>query len=210
MAELIKLYPENIDERKIFKIIKTLKRGGVIIFPTDTIYGIGCEMTNAGAVERICRIKNIAPEKSRLSIICKDISQVSEYVRGLDTPIYKSLKRNLPGPYTIIFKTNNHLPKKLNNRKRTIGIRIPDHPIPIHLVEELGNPMFTSSVKDDDQILEYATDPEYIYEKYSDKVDLVIDAGPGKNIPSTVLDITSGSFELIRQGLGEFEDQESW
>ena len=205
-AEFLEINPNNLDDRKLRRIVDCMKSGGVIIFPTDTIYGIGCQMTQARAVEKICRIKGIDPVKSSLSIICKDISQVSEFVRGLDTPVFKSLKRNLPGPYTLIFRTSNHLPKKLNNRKKTIGIRIPDHPLPLKLVELMGVPMFTSSVKDEDEVIEYTTDPQHIFEKFHNEVDLIIDAGPGKNIPSTVVDITSGEFELVREGLGNFED----
>lgn len=205
-AKYIRLYPENPETRKLEQIAGILKNGGVIIFPTDTIYGIGCEMTNKKAVERVCRIKGIDPAKSQLSIICKDISQVSTFVRGLETRVFKVLKKNLPGPFTFIFKCNNHLPKKLSNRKGTIGIRIPDHSIPILLVEELSGPLLTTSVKDEDEIIGYTTDPDQIFEKFSEEVDLIIDAGPGKNTPSTVVDVSSGEFRLVRQGLGNFDN----
>ena len=205
-AEFIKLFPKNPDQRKIDQIVNVLKKGGVIIYPTDTIYGIGCNLFNRQAIDRLCRIKEIKPKSLNLSFICYDMSHISEYVRGMDTPTFKILKRALPGPYTFILETSSKVPKILNVNKKTVGIRIPDHNIPRQIVQTLGNPIVTSSIKDEDKVIEYTTDPEHIFDEFQHLVDLVIDGGYGGNIPSTVIDCTSGKYEVIREGLGNSEE----
>jgi tRNA threonylcarbamoyl adenosine modification protein (Sua5/YciO/YrdC/YwlC family) len=205
-AEFIKLYPENPDPRKIQKIVNILLDGGVIIYPTDTVYGMGCNIHNLRAVERIAQIKGIKVKKHNFSFICYDLSNISEYTRALSTPVFKMMKKALPGPYTFILEANNAVPKILNSNKKTVGIRVPDHDIPRLLVKELGSPILTTSIRDEDDILEYSTDPELIYEKFRDLVDVVIDGGYGKNVASTILDCTGDEIELLRQGLGSVED----
>ena len=205
-AEFIKLYPENPDPRKIQKIVETLRDGGVIIYPTDTIYGMGCDIHNQRAIERISLIKGIKPKKHNFSFICYDLSNISEYTRALSTSVFKVMKKALPGPYTFILEANNSVPKILNSNKKTVGIRVPDNNIPRLLVKELGAPILSTSIRDDDQVVEYATDPELIYEKYKDLVDVVIDGGYGSNVASTVLDCTGGMIEVIREGLGSVDD----
>lgn len=204
-AEFISIHPKNPEERKIREVVDCLRNGGVIIYPTDTIYGLGCDLFNAKAVQRLCRLKNIKPEKINLSFICNDLSHISEYTRNLPTPVFKLMKNLLPGPYTIILEANHNVPKILDARKKTVGIRIPDHNIPRTLVKELGEPLVTTSIKAEDQILEYTTDPEEIYEEYKNLVDIVIDGGYGGNVPSTILDCTGGEPVLVRQGLGKWE-----
>ncbi len=205
-AELIKLFPQNPDQRKIDHIAKVLRNGGVIIYPTDTIYGIGCDLFNRQAVDRLCRIKKIKPKSLNLSFICYDMSHISEYVRGMDTPTFKILKRALPGPYTFILESSSKVPKILNVNKKTVGIRIPDHNIPRQIVQTLGNPIVTSSIKDDDEIIEYTTDPDHIFDEFQHLVDIVIDGGYGGNIPSTVIDCTTGEPEVVREGLGDADE----
>jgi len=205
-AELIKLFPENPDQRKIDHIVDVLKKGGVIIYPTDTIYGIGCDLFNRQAIDRLCRIKGIKPKNLNLSFICEDMSHISEYVKGLDTPTFKILKRALPGPYTFILESSSKVPKVLGVNKKTVGIRIPDHNIPKEIVRTLGHPIITSSIKDDDEVIEYTTDPEQILEEFKHVVDIVIDAGYGGNIPSTVVDCTGGDIVVVRDGLGDFDE----
>lgn len=202
-AELIKLYPENPDQRKIDQVVKALKDGAIIIYPTDTIYGLGCDLFNRKAIDKLCRLKELKPKNFNLSFICANMSDISQYVKQLDTPIFKLMKKALPGPYTFILNSNNHVPKILGVNKNTVGIRMPDHNVPRMIVEKLGNPLVTTSIKDDDQIIEYTTDPDQIFYEYQHQVDIVIDAGYGGNIPSTIIDCTSGVPELIRQGLGE-------
>lgn len=189
---------------RIAEVVDCLKDGGLIIYPTDTVYGLGCDLTNKGAIEKLCRIKGIKPEKINLSFICYDLSHISEFVKHLDTSAFKALKKNLPGPFTFILEASSTVPKNLIAKKKTVGIRIPNHEIPRQIVKELGHPLISSSIKDDDEIIEYTTDPELIYEKYKNLVDIVIDSGNSGNIPSTIIDVTSGDFEIIRQGLGEF------
>ena len=204
-AELLKIHPDNPEQRKIERVVSKLKDGGIIIYPTDTIYGIGCDLFNKKAVEKLCHILAIKPQKLNLSFICSDISQISEYVKRIDTPVFKILKRYLPGPYTFILESSSKVPKVLDVNKKTVGIRIPDHRIPQLIVETLGNPMITSSIKDEDKIKEYTTDPEEIYDDLKNIVDVVIDGGIGGNVPSTIVDCTTDSLEIIRQGLGEFD-----
>jgi len=204
-AELLKIHPQNPETRKINHSVEVLRRGGVIVYPTDTVYGIGCDLINRRAVERLVQIIGTKPQKLNLSFICNDLSHISEYVKRIDTPFFKILKKTLPGPFTYIFESSSSVPKILDVNKKTVGIRIPDHPIPREIVALLGNPLITSSIKDDDIIKEYTTDPEEIYEDFKQKVDLVIDGGPGGNIPSTVVDFTEGIPHVTRQGLGYFE-----
>jgi len=202
-AELIQIHPQNPEIRKIARVVEVLRKGGVIVYPTDTIYGIGCDLMNRKAVERLCKIMNIKPQKLDLSFICNDLSHISEYVKRIDTPVFKVLKKSLPGPYTFIFESSSKVPRILDINKKTVGIRIPDHNIPRMIVAELGNPLITTSIKDDDHIKEYTTDPEEIYEDFKNQVDMVIDGGVGGNIPSSVVDCTGEELVVIRQGLGE-------
>lgn len=203
-AELLKIHPLNPEPRKISRVANILREGGLIVYPTDTIYGIGCNLLNRRAIERLCSVKQIKPQKLNLSFICHDISEVSTYVRRIDTPVFKIIKRTLPGPFTYILESGSNVPKVLDVNKKTVGIRIPNHAVPLAIVKELGNPLITSSIKNDDEIKTYTTDPEEIYEDLKHKVDLVIDSGVGGNIPSTIVDFTSGEATIIRHGLGEF------
>jgi tRNA threonylcarbamoyl adenosine modification protein (Sua5/YciO/YrdC/YwlC family) len=204
-AEFIAIHPLNPEHRKIVQVVDILRKGGIVIYPTDTIYGIGCDLMNRKAIERVCKIMDIKPQKLDLSFICNDLSHISEYVKRIDTPVFKVLKKALPGPFTFILESSSRVPKILDVNKKTVGIRIPDHAIPRMLVSLLGNPLITSSIKDDDHIIEYTTDPEEIYEDFKHDVDLVIDGGAGGNVPSTVIDCTGNDFVLVRQGLGDFD-----
>ena len=201
MAEFIKIYSENPNPKEIQKIIKVLQNGGLIIYPTDTVYGLGCDFTNTKALEKIARIKGVKLEKSNFSFICNDLSHLSDYVKQIDTPTYKILKRALPGPYTFILPGSSSLPKVFK-KKKTVGIRVPDNSIARILVETLGNPIISTSIRDDDDVIEYTTDPELIYEKWKDIVDVVIDGGYGDNEASTVIDLTGSEPFVIREGKG--------
>jgi len=205
-AEYIKLYEDNPERSKIQHIVDVLRNGGVIIYPTDTIYGIGCDLFNRKAIDKVCRIKGIKPKKLNLSFICYDLSDISNYVKRIDTPTFKVLKKALPGPFTFILESNSNVPKILDTNKKTVGIRIPNHNVPRMIVDILGNPIVTSSIKDDDEIIEYTTDPEAIYEEFKHKVDIVIDGGFGGNIPSTVVDCTQDQFVVMREGLGDINE----
>ncbi len=204
-AEFLYIHPQNPEKRKINYVVDALRNGGIIIYPTDTIYGIGCDLMNRKSVERLCKIMDIKPNKLDLSFICNDLSHISEFVKRIDTPVFKVLKRSLPGPYTFILESSSRVPKILDVNKKTVGIRIPDHAIPRTIVAELGNPLITSSIKDDDLIVEYTTDPEEIYEDFKNLVDIVIDGGAGGNVPSTVVDCTGEQLKIIRQGLGKID-----
>jgi len=195
-AEFIDIHPENPQPNKISKVVDTLRKGGIIIYPTDTVYGIGCDIHNVRAIERLCKIQKIDPRKLNLSFICYDLSHIAEYTKNLPTQVFKLMKNKLPGPYTFILNANNNVPKILNTKKNTVGIRIPDHKVPRIIVQELGNPILNSSIKDIDQILEYTTDPEDIYERYKHVADIVI----------TILNCTEDEVELVREGLGSTED----
>ena len=201
-AILLKIHPQTPELRKILEVVEVLRQGGLVIYPTDTVYGIGCDIHNQRAVERLCRLKNINPHKNNLSFICNDLSHIATYAK-VETEVYKVMKKALPGGFTFILPASNRIPKILNNNKKTVGIRIPDHLIPRQIVQELGNPIITSSVKDDDEVIEYSTDPELIYEKYLHQVDLVIDGGYGNNVASTIVNCTQGTFEVTRDGLGD-------
>jgi len=204
-AEFLKIHPTHPEGRKISRVIEVLKEDGIIVYPTDTVYGIGCDLMNKRAINRLCQILDIKPQKLDLSFICQDLAHISEYVKRIDTPVFKILKKALPGPFTFILESSSKVPKILDVNKKTVGIRIPNHAIPTAIVKELGNPLITSSVKDDDVIIEYTTDPEEIYEDFKHRVDLVIDGGPGGNIPSTVVDCTGSEIQIVRQGLAEIE-----
>lgn len=198
---LIKIYPENPNPKEVGKVVATLRYGGLVVYPTDTVYAIGCDALNVRAVERICRIKGVNPQKSNLSIICYDLSNISEYAK-VSNAAFKLMKKNLPGPFTFILPTSSELPKIYKNRKE-VGIRVPDNNIVRTLVQELGNPLLTMSVHDEDEIIEYSTDPELIEEKYGNQVDIVIDGGYGGLEGSTVVDCTTDDFTVVRQGKGE-------
>lgn len=198
---IIKLYDENPNEREVAKIVEILKNGGLVIYPTDTVYAIGCDALNVRAVEEVCELKGINPNKANLSIICYDLSDISEYAK-VDNDTFKLMKRNLPGPFTFILNTTSTLPKIYKNKK-TVGVRVPDNNIVRTLVRELGNPIMTTSVKDDDEVIEYTTDPELIHERYEKDVDIVIDGGFGGIDGSTVVDCTGNEIEITRQGKGE-------
>ncbi len=202
-AEFIKLYAKQPDPRRIEQIVKALRNGAVIIYPTDTVYGMGCDIHNARAVERVARIKGIKPNKNDFSFICYDLSHIADYAR-VGNQAFKVMKRHLPGPFTFLLDATTNVPKLLNTNKKTVGIRVPDNDIPRQIVHELGNPIITTSIRDEDEIIEYSTDPELIYEKFGNLVDIVIDGGYGGNVASTVIDATTDEFTIIRQGLGEF------
>lgn len=204
MAQFIKIYNEKPNEAAIKKVVDVLKNGGLIIYPTDTVYGVGCDITNTKALEKVAKLKGIKLEKANLSFICYDLSHISDYVKQIDTSTFKLLKRAFPGPYTFILPGGNDLPKVFKNKK-TVGIRIPDNTIIREIVKKLGNPIISTSIHDDDDIIEYATDPELIFEKWQNKVDLVIDGGYGDNIPSTIIDLSQGEPEIIREGKGSLD-----
>lgn len=203
MAEFIKLYEENPNPREVKRVVETLRKGGLVIYPTDTVYGLGCDITNYKALERIARIKGVKLEKANWSFICADLSNLSDYVRQIDTSTFKILKRALPGPFTFILPGNNRLPKPFK-KKKTVGIRIPDNNIINALVVELGNPIISTSIRDEDVLLEYTTDPELIFEKWQNLVDIVIDGGYGGNMASTIVDLSQEEPELIREGKGDW------
>ncbi len=200
---LIKIYPENPNEKAIQQVVEVLKKGGIIIYPTDTVYGMGCDITNSKAIERICKIKGIKPEKANFSFVCYDLRHISDYTKPIDNETYRILKKALPGPFTFIFNANKIVPKLLSSNKKTVGIRVPNNSIARSIVQLLGNPIISTSIHDEDEIIEYSTDPELIHEKYEELVDLVIDGGYGDNQPSTIVDCSEGDFEIIRQGKGD-------
>ena len=204
MAELLKIFPENPNPKAIKKVIEVLKKGGVIIYPTDTVYGLGCDITNVKALERIAKIKGIKLERSNFSFICHDLSNLSDYVTQIDTSTFKLLKRTLPGPYTFILPGASTLPHPFK-KKKTVGIRIPDNSIALEIVKSLGNPIVSTSIHDEDELLEYTTDPELIFEKWSSKVDLVIDGGFGDNTPSTVVEVKDSEITILREGKGTID-----
>ena len=200
---LIKIYPENPNEKAIQQVVDVLKKGGIIIYPTDTVYGMGCDITNSKAIERICKIKGTKPEKANFSFICYDLRHISDYTKPIDNETYRILKKALPGPFTFIFNANKNVPKLLSSNKKTVGIRVPNNSIARSIVHLLGNPIISTSIHDEDEIIEYSTDPELINEKYEELVDLVIDGGYGDNQPSTIVDCSEGDFEILRQGKGD-------
>jgi len=199
----LKIYPQNPNPKAVQQVADCLRDGGIVIFPTDTIYGIGCDIYKPKAVEKIISIMGNKKKKDTLSFICHDLSQLSDFTTPIENYIFKAMKRALPGPYTFILNANNHVPKIIHGAKKTVGIRVPDNNVIRAIVEELGHPVFSTSVKDDDEIIEYTTDPELIYEKYGHLVDMVVDGGYGDNTPSTVVDCTSGNIEIVREGKGD-------
>ena len=199
---LLTIHPENPQPRLIKQVVECLKDGGIIIYPTDTIYGLGCDIFHPKAIERVCSIKNIDPKKAQLSFICRDLSHLSDYTKSIDTPLYRVLKNTLPGPFTYILPASKQVPKILKSKKETIGLRVPDNIICMSIMEEMGNPILSASLPG--EMVEEYTDPEIIYEKFGKLVDFVIDGGPGGIIPSTVVDCTSSEWTVTRQGLGEW------
>ena len=204
MSEFIKIYEDKPSEAAIKKVVEVLRNGGLVIYPTDTVYGLGCDITNSKALEKIARIKGVKLEKANFSFVCYDLSNISDYVKQIDTPTFKILKRALPGPYTFILPGNNDLPKEFR-KKKTVGIRVPDNNIAREIVRVLGNPIVSTSIHDEDEVLEYSTDPELIFEKWQNKVDLVIDGGYGDNVASTIIDLSGYEPEIIREGKGDID-----
>ena len=204
MAQFIKIYEDKPNEAAIAKVVKVLKDGGLVIYPTDTVYGLGCDITNTKALERIAKIKGVKLDKANFSFICHDLSNLSDYVKQIDTATFKILKRALPGPYTFILPGNNNLPKEFK-KKTTVGIRVPDNSIALEIVRQLGNPIVSTSIRDEDDVIEYTTDPELIFEKWQNQVDMVIDGGYGDNIGSTIIDLSGDEPIVIREGKGTLE-----
>ena len=204
MSEIIKIYEDKPSEAAIKKVVEVLRNGGLVIYPTDTVYGLGCDITNSRALEKIAKIKGIKLEKANFSFVCSDLSNLSDYVKQIDTSTFKILKRALPGPYTFILPGNNDLPKEFR-KKKTVGIRVPDNNIALEIVKLLGNPIVSTSIHDEDEVIEYSTDPELIFEKWNNKVDLVIDGGYGDNVASTIIDLTGYEPEVIREGKGSLD-----
>ena len=204
MAEYIKIYEENPNPKDIKRVVEIIRNGGLVIYPSDTVYALGCDIKNTRALEKVAQLKGVKLEKANFAFICEDLSNLSDYVRQIDTATFKILKRALPGPYTFILPGNNNLPTVFK-KKKEVGIRVPDNSILQAIVRELGNPIISTSIKDEDEVLEYTTDPELIFEKWEHLVDVVIDGGYGGNIPSTVIDLTGDEPVLIREGKGELE-----
>ena len=204
MAQFIKIYEDKPNEAAIAKVVKVLKEGGLVIYPTDTVYGLGCDITNTKALERIAKIKGVKLDKANFSFVCHDLSNISDYVRQIDTATFKILKRALPGPYTFILPGNNNLPKEFK-KKTTVGIRVPDNAIALEIVKLLGNPIVSTSIHDDDDVIEYTTDPELIFEKWQNLVDLVIDGGYGNNVGSTIIDLSGDEPIVVREGKGSLD-----
>jgi tRNA threonylcarbamoyl adenosine modification protein (Sua5/YciO/YrdC/YwlC family) len=204
MAQFIKIYEDKPNEAAIAKVVKVLKDGGLVIYPTDTVYGLGCDITNSRALERIAKIKGIKLEKANFSFVCCDLSNISDYVRQIDTSTFKLLKRALPGAYTFILPGNNNLPKEFK-KKTTVGIRVPDNAIALEIVRKLGNPIVSTSIYDEDDVIEYTTDPELIFEKWQNLVDMVIDGGYGDNQPSTIIDLSGDEPVIVREGKGDID-----
>lgn len=202
---LIKIYPNNPNEKQLAEVVTCLRNGGIIIYPTDTVYGLGCDIYQAKAIEKLCKIRNINPDKANLSFICADLSHLSDFVKPIDNVVFRVLKHALPGPFTFILNANNKVPKLLHSNKKTVGIRVPDNDIARSIVKLLGNPIVSTSIHDDDEVVEYSTDPELIYEKYKELVDMVIDGGYGELQASTVVDYTSDEPVIVRQGKGDFD-----
>ncbi len=199
---LLKIHPDNPDFRQIKMVVECLNNGGTIIYPTDTVYGLGCDIYKSKAVDKIAIIKGIKKQKANFSFICHDLSQLSEFTKPISNNVFRLMKKSLPGPYTFILKATNKVPKLFQSKKKTVGIRVPDNNIINYIVKELGNPVMSTSIHDDDDIIEYTTDPELIYEKYKNLVDIVIDGGFGDNEPSTILDCTTDEITIIREGKG--------
>ena len=200
---LIKIHPETPSPRQIKTVVECLNDDGVIIFPTDTIYALGCDIFRSKAIDRVSKIKGVKKDKANFSFLCHDLSHLSDFTKPLNNDIFKLMKSTLPGPFTFILEANNNVPKILHRKKRTVGIRIPANNIPTEIIRELGNPIMSTSIRDEEEIIEYTTDPELIYEKFKDLVDIVIDGGFGDNEPSTIIDCTGDEIEIIREGKGK-------
>ena len=199
---LIRIYPDNPNPREIKIVVECLNDGGVIIFPTDTIYALGCDIFKARAIDRVAQIKGVKKEKANFSFLCHDLSHLSDFTKPLSNDVFKLMKRSLPGPFTFILESNNNVPKILHRKKKTVGIRVPDNNISRELVRQLGNPIMSTSIRDEDEVIEYSTDPELIHEKYSNQVDIVIDGGFGDNEPSTIIDCSTDEIVIVREGKG--------
>ena len=205
MSKFIKLYEENPNSRMVRDVCDVLEAGGIIIYPTDTVYGLGCDIYNSRAIDRIARLKNVKTDKAHFSFIVSDLSHLSDYTKYVSNDIFKLMKSSLPGPFTFILNANSNVPKILKSKKKTIGIRIPRNNIILEIVKELGRPILTTSIHDNDEIIDYTTDPELIYENFKDKVDLIIDGGYGGNIPSTIVDCTGDEIWIVREGAGQID-----
>ncbi|ANQ50738.1 threonylcarbamoyl-AMP synthase [Flammeovirga yaeyamensis] len=206
MAEFFRINADNPQERLLNEVVKILKKGGLVIYPTDTVYGVGCDLNNTAALKKLLRFKGLKANKMNLSFICYDLSDITTYVKHIETPTFRILKKALPGPYTFIMNASSAVPKLVDTKKKEVGIRVPDNNIPRELVRLLGNPIVTTSLKQDDDILEYPTDPELIYEDYEKQVDAVIDGGFGNIHLSTVVNLTNGDFDVVREGAGDISD----
>ena len=204
MSQFIKIYNDKPNDAAVKKVVEVLRNGGLVIYPTDTVYGLGCDITNTKALERIAKIKGIKLDKANFSFVCSNLSNISDYVKQIDTSTFKMLKRALPGPYTFILPGNNNLPKEFK-KKTTVGIRVPDNNIAIAIVRMLGNPIVSTSIHDQDEVLEYSTDPELIFEKWQNLVDVVIDGGYGDNVGSTIIDLSGFEPVVIREGKGSLD-----
>ena len=202
---LVKLFNENPNSQVIHKVVQILRDGGLIVYPTDTVYGLGCDITNNKAVEKVAHYKGIKIEKANFSFICSDLSHLSDYTKPIPNSVFKLMKKNLPGPFTFILEANNNVPKYFKGKKKTVGIRVPDNNIICEIVAELGNPILSTSIRDEDEILEYTTDPELIYEKFKDIADVVIDGGYGELVPSTIVDCSGDEVQILREGKGRLE-----
>jgi tRNA threonylcarbamoyl adenosine modification protein (Sua5/YciO/YrdC/YwlC family) len=203
---LLRINPSKPNDEEIAQVVNCLRDGGIIIYPTDTVYGMGCDFNKQRTVEQVCKIKGIHPEKANFSFICSDLSHLSDFTKPISTTIYKLMKKALPGPFTFILEGNNSVPKLFKSKKKTVGIRIPNNNICLEIVRQLGNPIMSTSIHDDDDVIDYTTDPELIYDKYKDRVDIVIAGGYGNNQPSTVVDCTEDEYVILRQGLGVLEE----
>ena len=204
-AEFISINPDNPQEARIEQVVEVLREGGLVIYPTDTVYGLGCDLYNMKAIQKICHIRRLDPKKLSLSFICYDLSDISIYAKHVSNTAFKAMKKALPGPYTFILESSSQVPKILQVKKKQVGIRVPNHNIPRMLVKALGNPIISASIKDPDELVEYTTDPSLIYDLFKHHVDMVIDGGFGNNIPSTIIDCTTEPFEVVRHGLGEVD-----
>jgi tRNA threonylcarbamoyl adenosine modification protein (Sua5/YciO/YrdC/YwlC family) len=203
---LVRINPDKLTSKEIDKVVDCLRSGGVIIYPTDTVYGMGCDIHNQKAVERVCKIKGVKPDKANFSFVCADLSHLSDFTRPIDNTTFKLMKKALPGPFTFVLEANTTVPKLFHSKKKTVGIRVPDNKICTEIVRVLGNPIMSTSIHDEDDIIEYTTDPDAIYEKYKDIVDIVIAGGYGNTQASTVVDCTTSDYQILRQGMGILED----
>lgn len=199
---IIRIHPDNPNAREIKVVVECLNDGGIIIFPTDTIYALGCDIYKSRAIEKVAQIKGVKIEKANFSFLCHDLSHLSDFTRPLSNDVFKLMKRTLPGPFTYILEANNNVPKILHRKKKTVGIRVPLNNITLELIRQLGNPIMSTSIRDEDEVIEYSTDPELIHEKFNNQVDIVIDGGYGGNEPSTIIDCSTDEIVVVREGKG--------